>query len=149
MHTTRWDSAENVPNARTSTSATKMAVTATIQLKDADDPCSRPTTSCQLFLEGNVLPASPWLLLAEAPPLGHFQPAGVRTGHPNHVNPSTDVLRITTNVPPSSNTLPTPVYVQCLSRWLQGYGQERAPLIEGFIFGFDIGFEEKPKKRHL
>ena len=28
---------------------------------------------------------------------------------------------------------------------MQGYGQERAPLIEGFIFGFDIGFEEKPK----
>ena len=28
---------------------------------------------------------------------------------------------------------------------MQGYGQERAPLIEGFTFGFDIGFQEKPK----
>ena len=117
-----------------------------------------PTTSCQPFLEDNALSTAPCLPLqhspAEAAPFGQqplgqqvhspFWPAGVRTGHPNHINPSPDVLRISTDAPSSSNTLSKPVNVQCLSRWLQGYGQERAPLI-GFTFGFDIGFQGKPK----
>ena len=151
-------------NVRISTSATT-AVTATIQLQDADDPCIRPTTSCQLSLEENALPTSPCFPLqhspAEAPPLGQqplgrqvhspFRPAGVRIGHPNHVNFSLDALRILTYLPSNSKTLPTPVKVQYLSRWLQSYVQEKAALNKGFIFGFDTGFQGTPKdnnKKH-
>ena len=84
------------------------------------------------FLQGNALPALPFQ--AEAPPLGQqplgqqvhspFRPPWVRTGHPSHVNPSPDALRITTNVLSSNKTLPTPVKVLCLSMWLQGHSQK-------------------------
>ena len=43
--------------------------------------------------------------------------------------------------PITDKTLPTPVQVENLNRWLQGYGKERHSLIEGFTFGFDLGFE--------
>ena len=43
--------------------------------------------------------------------------------------------------PITDKALPTPVQVENVNRWLQGYGKERHSLIEGFTFGFDLGFE--------
>ena len=117
------------------------------QPRNAGGLCRHHTTFCPGSPRGHALSSQshhPWPP-KQAPhwerPTDHpFSPRRLCPGQPLPTCPLLAAQDIDSR-PITDKALPTPVHVKNLNRWLQGYGKERHSLIEGFTFGFDLGFE--------
>ena len=117
------------------------------QPRNVGSLCRHHTTSCSDSPRGHALssqsrhPRPPKQALHREGPTDHpFSPRRLCLGQPRPTCPLLEAQDIDSR-PITDKALPTPVQVENLNRWLQGYGKEWHALIKGFTFGFDIGFE--------
>ena len=138
-HSTAQHTAQQAPNASTSTAALMPTAWATIQHHNATSLSKSRIRSLADFSRARNV-SSPFALLLMVPPDQGARLSTLATANKPSLGDSHTPREGEGGV--TSLVLPTPIRAGQLSTWLEGFHQaNRGTLVRGFQVGFDVGYD--------